>query len=125
MINIKEKVKYELWEWFQQEFKGFDNPGADKVLEKAIDLTLAEVGKEIDDETDIVKDIHAEVDNQLDVLRDDIRDNVESVGVDGKAFSRTSDIDNSIDAKEKEIKEYFKEKLEELKKELKQKFGIK
>ena len=54
----------------------------------------------------------------LDVLRGDIRENVESVDVDGKAYSRTSDIDNSIDAKEKEIKQKWIERLEKLKREI-------
>jgi len=120
--KLKEKYKLDLINMESQEFY-------EMLINEATDLTLAErnkeVGKEIDDEISILKDIHVEVDSQLDILRDDIRDNVESIDVGGKAFSRTSDIDNSIDAKEKEIKDYFKNRIEEFEQELKQKLGIK
>lgn len=87
-----------------------------KMVERA--KFLAKVGKVIDDFLDKDYIEIMEIKNILDVLRDDIIENVESVDVDGKAFSRTSDIDNSIDAKENEIKEIWVKRLEELKQQL-------
>ncbi len=122
-MKIKEKVIEKSEEVLDKYFpKGDKRRGEALVLIAIVfNETLAEVMKVIYEEISILKDIHVEVDSQLDVLRNDIRDNVESVAIDGKAFSRTSDIDNSIDAKEEEIKKYFKKKIEELEQELKQK----
>lgn len=40
MKKTKNQVKQELWEWYKINFKDFDNPGTDKVIDKAIEIAL-------------------------------------------------------------------------------------
>ena len=116
--DIKEKVLKEVLKKYRKDEMYCDNCkdilseynyDLNGWFEKAIDLTLTErdkeVGKVIDNFLNKNYIEIMEIRDILDILRDDIRDNVESIDVDGKAFSRTSDIDNSIDAKEEEIKQ--------------------